>query len=51
MLADISSILDKAEEEDGILDNIRESYREEDGSQYVMLISGSPTGRKMAASM
>ena len=31
MLADISSILDKAEEEDGILDNIRESYREEDG--------------------
>lgn len=36
MLADISSILDKAEKEDGILDNIREPYREEDGSQYVM---------------
>lgn len=36
MLADISSILDKAEKEDGILDNIREPYKEEDGSQYVM---------------
>lgn len=36
MLADISSILDKAEKEEGILDNIREPYREEDGSQYVM---------------
>lgn len=36
MLVDISSILDKAEEADGILDNIREPYREEDGSQYVM---------------
>ena len=36
MLADISSILDKAEKEDGILNNIREPYKEEDGSQYVM---------------
>lgn len=36
MLADISSILDKAEEEGGILDNIRKPYQQEDGSQYVM---------------
>lgn len=36
MLADIRSILDKAEEEGGILDNIRKPYQQEDGSQYVM---------------
>ena len=36
MLKDISCILDKIEGEDGILDNIRDSYVQEDGSQYVM---------------
>lgn len=36
MLADISDILDKADEEDGILENIRSAYQKEDGSQYVM---------------
>ncbi|WP_274422639.1 ABC transporter substrate-binding protein [Blautia sp. XA-2221] len=36
MLKDISGILDKIEKEDGILENIRESYVQEDGSQYVM---------------
>lgn len=36
MLADISDLLDKVEEEDGILENIRQAYLEEDGSQYVM---------------
>ena len=36
MLADISGILDKTEEADGLLQNIRNAYVEEDGSQYVM---------------
>lgn len=36
MLADISDILDKIDGEDGLLDNIRGEYTEEDGSQYVM---------------
>lgn len=36
MLADISGILDKIQEEDGILSNIRDAYQEEDGSQYLM---------------
>ncbi len=36
MLKDISDLLDKTDQEDGILDNIRSAYQQEDGSQYVM---------------
>ena len=36
MLKDISGILDKVQESDGLLENIRNAYVNEDGSQYVM---------------